>query len=61
MATKEELLVYGYIKEYFQLRKENLPPNDIILLLISWIELMDTFDKNKFVSDGSLQKNTSIW
>ena len=56
MATKEELLVYGYIKEYFQLRKENLPPNDIIVLLISWIELIDTFDENNFFSDGSSQK-----
>ena len=38
-ALREELLVYGYIKKYHQ----TMPPKDIILLIISWIILVDFF------------------
>ena len=46
-ASREELLVYGYIKEYHRLNNMVLPPNDLIVLFVSWIRLKDRFDKNK--------------
>ena len=48
---QEELLVYGYIKEYHRLHNIDLPPNDIILLFVSWIRLMDSFDKDLIHKD----------
>ena len=45
-ASREELLVFGYIKEYHKSNNIELPPNDIVLLFVSWIRLRDTFDKN---------------
>ena len=48
---REELLVYGYIKEYHKANNMDLPPNDLILLFVSWIRLMDTFDKNMIPED----------
>ena len=48
---REELLVYGYIKEYHKANNMDLPPNDLILLFVSWIALMDSFDKNMIPED----------
>ena len=45
--SKEELVVYGFIREFHRARNIDLPPSDIILLFAIWIELMDTFDKTK--------------
>ena len=45
--SKEELLIYGFVREHHKSRNVDLPPNDLILLFVSWIELIDTFDKNK--------------
>ena len=44
-ASREELLVYGYIKEWHELHDIDLPPDDVILLFMKWIKLLDTFDK----------------
>ena len=43
-SSREKLAVYGYLREYFASIKHELPPNDIILLLIVWIKFLDTFD-----------------
>ena len=45
-ASREELLVYGYIKEFHQVNDVELPPNDIIGLFVAWIKLRDHFDVN---------------
>ena len=50
-AHREELLIYGYIKEWHTLNNIALPPNDVILLFVSWIQLLDSFDK-KFCHEG---------
>ena len=61
-ASLEELLIYGYIRKYFDSIKQELPPNDIILLFVSWIILMDTFDRIKshkqidFASDTRIRR-----
>ena len=44
-ACREELLVYGYIKEWHKRNNIELPPNDIISAFVSWIKLLDLFDK----------------
>ena len=44
-ASREELLIYGYVREYHREHNIDLPPNDLILLFVSWIKLMDSFDK----------------
>ena len=44
-ASREKLAVYGYIREYFASIKQDLPPDDIILLLVIWIRFMDMFDQ----------------
>ena len=44
MTTKEKLLVYGYIKECHKENNQELPPNainDIIISFVSGIKLMD--------------------
>ena len=46
-ASREELLVYGFIKEHHKSNNMELPPNDLILLFVSWISLKDQFDKNE--------------
>ena len=46
-ASREELLTYGYIKEYHERNNIELPPDDLILLFVSWIQLMDVLDKTK--------------
>ena len=50
-APREELLVYGYIKEYHRSNDLALPPNDLILLFVSWIRFLDSFDRDKCHGD----------
>ena len=50
-SLREELLVYGYIREYHKANNIELLPNDLILLFLSWTKLMDSFDKNKVHED----------
>ena len=45
-SAREELLVYGYIKNYHKHNNIELPPNDLILLFVSWIRLTDYFDQD---------------
>ena len=48
---REELLVYGYIREYHKANNIELPPNDLILMFVSWTKIFDSFDKNKTHKD----------
>ena len=63
-SSKRELLTYGYLREYFRSISTALPPDDLITLFVSWIMLMDTFDKDKsdnmivFESDTCLAKKS---
>ena len=45
MSTREELFIYGYMKQWHKLNNIELPPDDIILSFVSWIKLFDSFDK----------------
>ena len=51
MSSREELLTYGYIREHHNSNNIELPPTDVILLLVSWITLIDAFDTNKVPRD----------
>lgn len=36
-AAREDLLTFGYIKEYHSKNNIDLPPDDLILLFVAWI------------------------
>ena len=44
-ACREELLIYGYIKAWHKQNNVELPPDDVINLFVSWIKLLDSFDR----------------
>lgn len=46
-ASRKELLVYGFIREYFAINDIELPPDDLMVLFVCWVILMDSFDKKK--------------
>ena len=47
MVSRDELLIYGYIREHHQQNDMELPPRDVIVSFMSWIGLSDIFDKNR--------------
>ena len=63
-TTYDELLVCGYIREYFTLQNMELPPKDLVLLFAAWVALVDTFDATKshksiyFDSDTKIMKQS---
>eukprot|EP01084_Bolivina_argentea_P065086 118648_1 len=46
-SSREELAMYGYVREYFRLQRQECPANDIIDFFVSWLtfSIMDFFDK----------------
>ena len=51
VATSEEILTFGYIKEWHKDNNIELPPNDLMILFVAWLKLLDSFDMNKIPSD----------
>ena len=49
--SKEELAVWGYIRQYFASINDTLPPDDIVSLFVAWIRFLDSFDQNKIHKD----------
>ena len=45
--SRKELLVFGYIRSYCKEIKVQIPPKDVILMFVSWITFMDSFDRIK--------------
>ena len=43
---KRDVLVFGFVREYYKSIHCELPPNDIIKLFILWVSFSDFFDKN---------------
>ena len=46
-----ELAIFGYIRQYFRCIDDVLPPNDIILLFVSWISFLDSFLQSQSHND----------
>lgn len=51
MSSREELLAFGYIREYAKSVDKDIPPNDLIHLIVLWICLMDYWDKDRSHDD----------
>ena len=44
-ASREELSIYGFWREFHNQQNIKLPPSDIIQAFVPWLELIDYFDK----------------
>lgn len=46
-VPREELIVYGYVREHFKTQQQELPPTDMMGLFTSWFtfSIIDSFDK----------------
>ena len=59
-SSQKQLLVWGYLREFFKSMSSELPPHDLITLFITWLSLMDHFDRQKCDSAIKFESHTCI-